>query len=304
MMNDQPFAYPMTPAWRAGALTPWGGDALARLFGKQIPDPHSGESLEASTLPGLCSTCPDGTPLDQLAGRPLPLMVKLLDAAQMLSVQVHPDDAYALAHEGKSGKEEAWLVLSAPPHAKLVYGLRPGTRLDALTPQTLEASLRWVEVRPGDCCYIPPGMIHAAGNGIVVYEIQQTSDVTYRFWDWGRLGADGKPRPLHWEDACRVSDPSLQLLPSRGTARALPGGEIVTYPTGSRFCLQLYLPADGAALPLREHPGFLFLTALDGATLACDGDTLFLPRGVTAYVPENHKPLTVSGGRLILSCEA
>ena len=123
-MTTERFAYPLLPAFRHGAQTPWGGDALARLFHKAIPDARTGEAMEASTLEGLESRLEDGRPLSALTGGPLPLLLKLLDAREPLSVQVHPDDAYAAAHEGgRQGKAEAWVILHAEPGARLVLSL-------------------------------------------------------------------------------------------------------------------------------------------------------------------------------------
>lgn len=299
---NKSFAYRMTPAYRHGSMTPWGGDSLRRLFGKDIPSDRCGESLEVSTLPGLCSTLEDGTSLETLCGGQLPLMLKLLDAKDMLSVQVHPDDEYAGLHENKLGKTEAWLILHAEPGAKLVYGLKPGTDLSALTPETIEEQLRWVSVQPGDCCFIPAGMVHAIGSGIVVYEIQQTSDVTYRFWDWGRVGTDGKPRTLHWQQACAVSDPDMQLDPSRGNTESVCGGSITRYPVGNRFCLErLSIESEMA---LSAHDSFLFLTALDPLTLCHGNETLELKKGETVFVPKGWRDLSVRGqGDLLLSAE-
>ena len=135
----------MHPAFRGGALTPWGGEKLRSVYGKPIRDVPTGESLEVSCIPGLESTDDMGVKLPELiarhgaafagkyAGQPFPLLLKLIDASESLSVQVHPDDAYAHAHEnGKLGKTEAWLILDAPEGSQLVYGIRPGTTLDSL----------------------------------------------------------------------------------------------------------------------------------------------------------------------------
>jgi mannose-6-phosphate isomerase len=138
-----------------------------------------------------------------------PLLVKLLDARQDLSVQVHPDDDYALAHEnGELGKTEMWYVLHAEPGARLILGLQPGTTRvafrEALEAGTLEDVLRYVPVGAGQAVPVPAGTVHALLSGIVVTEIQQNSDTTYRVYDWGRVGADGNPRPLHIEKALDV----------------------------------------------------------------------------------------------------
>ena len=203
----------MTPAYRWGAATPWGGEALRTMFRKQIPGEHTGEALEVSAIPGLESRDPSGNTLtelieqygERLTGKgfahPFPLLLKLLDAKDTLSVQVHPDDAYAACVEGKLGKTEAWHILFAAPGAELVYGVKAGTEKDALLNASrngaeVENLLRRVKVRAGETYYIPAGMVHAIGAGIVLYEIQQSSDVTYRFYDWERRDKEGRKREL------------------------------------------------------------------------------------------------------------
>jgi len=140
--------------------------------------------------------------VELLGGALFPLLVKLLDAHRDLSVQVHPDDAYAREHEhGEQGKTEAWYILAAEEGARLVYGLRPGTDSEAMKKALAEGTvvdlLTYLPVKAGDCVYVPTGTVHAVMSGTVVAEIQQTSDATYRLYDWGRLGNDGKPRELH-----------------------------------------------------------------------------------------------------------
>ena len=197
------------PAYRSDADTPWGGNSLRELFGKDTPSPVTGESLEASVLPGLESRLADGTPLSHIAPD-FPLLIKLIDARERLSIQVHPDDEYARANERANGKEtekkngktEAWVILAASPGASIVYGLRDGVSAGDLENALGKASvsgaeedvMRCVNVTPvkqGDVFFIPPGTVHAIGAGIILYEIQQSSDITYRVYDYGR------PRPLH-----------------------------------------------------------------------------------------------------------
>jgi mannose-6-phosphate isomerase len=136
-----------------------------------------------------------------------PLLIKLLDAKELLSVQVHPGDEFALKSEGKLGKSEAWVILNCEEGAKIAYGVNPGEKglRAAVEAGGIESCLNWVSVRPGDVYYIPAGTVHALGGGIQCYEVQQSSDVTYRFWDWGRVGKDGKPRELHTEKALDVA---------------------------------------------------------------------------------------------------
>lgn len=131
-----------------------------------------------------------------------PLLFKFLDACHDLSVQVHPDDARAgRLSPPDRGKTEAWYVIDAAPGSRIYAGLEPGTTRDDLA-DSLRAGrctdvLHSFEPRPGDCVFIPAGTVHAIGAGLLVAEIQQSSDVTYRLFDWNRVGADGRPRPLH-----------------------------------------------------------------------------------------------------------
>ena len=140
-----------------------------------------------------------------------PLLVKLLDAERNLSVQVHPRDAYAIANEdGDLGKTEMWYVLHARPDARLILGLKAGVSpaafRRAIQDGSLEDWLHYVPVRAGDAIFIAPGTVHAATKGLVLAEVLQNSDTTYRVYDWGRVGTDGKPRQLHIEKAMDVID--------------------------------------------------------------------------------------------------
>lgn len=286
--------YRLTPAYRHGKDTPWGGDALRRIFGKDIPDSHTGEALEASTLKGLESRVEDGRTLTEVAGGELPLLLKLIDAQEALSVQVHPDDAYAAAHEGgKLGKTEAWLVLHADPGARLVYGLLPGTDVTRLSGKEIEAHLRWVAVHEGDVLYIPAGMVHAIGGGIVLYEIQQTSDVTYRFWDWDRRDQAGNPRALHWDKACDVARVDLQLEAAKGEERAVEGGRIIRYLQTPYFILDRILA--GGDMPLAQEEGFQYITALGDCVLDDGQESIRIWKGDTVYIPPRAAGIRIKG---------
>ena len=143
-----------------------------------------------------------------------PLLIKFLFTTDKLSVQVHPSDSYAEAREGSPGKTEMWHVLKAEPGARLAIGFREdlvqAPRWDrsklrqAVESGAIEAMLNWMEVREGDTFFIPAGTVHAIGPGLVLCEIQQNSDITYRFYDYNRPGMDGRPRPLHIEQALDV----------------------------------------------------------------------------------------------------
>ena len=205
---------------------PWGGRVLAERFGKSLPagDVPIGESWELVSLPGNESRVARGplarrslSELQQewdaglLGGVPpvdgrFPLLIKFLDARQHLSVQVHPKPAADDPEGWAPGiKHEAWCILAAEPGAELFIGLRPGVtpadlQAAANTPAFADLLQRW-PASPGDCYYLPSGTVHALGAGIVVAEVQTPSDTTYRFYDWDRVGLDGRPRPLHIEAA-------------------------------------------------------------------------------------------------------
>jgi mannose-6-phosphate isomerase len=221
--------YPLTfePVFRDYV---WGGRHLETLFSRRLPPGIVAESWEISghassptrvdagtwqgrTLPEVLAAL--GRDLvgrhaeAMLARGKFPLLVKLLDANLDLSLQVHPDDAYASVYEnGELGKTEMWYVLHAEPGTELIYGLRSGITRDslraAIAHNTLETQVQRLSVAVGDCFFIPAGTVHALLAGAVVAEIQQNSDTTYRVSDWGRLGADGKPRPLHVDKALDV----------------------------------------------------------------------------------------------------
>jgi mannose-6-phosphate isomerase len=212
-------------------------------------------------------------------------------------VQVHPDDEYAAAHEhGKMGKSEAWLVLDAPQGSELVYGLKPGTGLQELRSAcekgkaAVEPLLRKVRISTGDVCYIPAGCLHAIGEGILLYEIQESSDITYRFYDWDRKDAEGKGRELHLEQALAVVDLNCAPLPVRvtdayGTRRLV---------NEDRFTLDVIRCGGVEFLP--EDGEFGFLTALQGElTLRWDSGEMELRKGETCFLPKNAPRLHLRG---------
>ena len=146
----------------------------------------------------------------------LPILAKLIDSNQPLSVQVHPDDAYAQKHENDNGKNEMWVILEAKENAQLVVGLNKvlsAQQLEqSIRDNTLEQHLNYVPVKQGDVVYIPAGTIHAIGAGITICEIQQSSNVTYRLYDYNRKDNDGNTRELHIDKGVHVS--SLDPFPS------------------------------------------------------------------------------------------
>ncbi len=163
------------------------------------------------SLRKLIEQYPDEILGDQPSTLQFPLLLKYLDCNRVLSVQVHPDDAYgATLSPPDLGKTEAWYVVEADPEAVVYAGLRPGVTADslrrAIQEGKTEETLHVIHPKAGDCIFIPAGTVHALGAGLVVAEIQQASDTTFRLYDWNRVDASGKGRPLHIEQAMDVID--------------------------------------------------------------------------------------------------
>jgi mannose-6-phosphate isomerase len=220
--SDRLYPYVLAPKETAAI---WGGDTLVTRFGKHAdPKATIGESWECwdenTVVNGELAGAKLGDLRAQLgaqlmgpidATRIFPVLTKFIDARQALSVQVHPDDSYAQRVEHQpNGKTECWYILEAQPDAELVLGwTRDMNRAEYETrvaDGTLGDVLRRVPVKPGDAFYLPAGTLHAIGAGIVLFETQQASDLTYRIFDWNRVGNDGKPRELHVAKAADVLD--------------------------------------------------------------------------------------------------
>jgi len=228
-MSNQNQLYPLkfTPIFKDYV---WGGRSFETQLGRAIPDGIVAESWEIAAHANGSTAVSNGplagVTLPQLleqwgvelvgsrnasmaqAGR-FPLLIKLLDANRWLSVQVHPEDAYALENESDLGKTEMWIVLHAEPGAEIIYGFKAGVDeaafAQALAEDRCEEWLHRLPIQNGDVVMVPAGSIHALGPGTLVAEIQQNSDTTYRIYDWGRENTT-TPRPIHIEQALAVLD--------------------------------------------------------------------------------------------------
>ncbi|MFD1020277.1 mannose-6-phosphate isomerase, class I [Thalassobacillus hwangdonensis] len=202
----------------------WGGTKLKELFGYEIPSDYTGEcwgisghangpsvikngSLEGKTLAEAWETNRELFGGEE--GDEFPLLVKILDSKKDLSVQVHPDDTYAREVEGENyGKTECWYVIDCEEGAEIIFGHHASTREELeqmIDDGQWDDLLRTVKVKPGDFFYVPSGTIHAIGAGIQILETQQSSDITYRVYDYDRVGQDGKKRELHLEKSKEVT---------------------------------------------------------------------------------------------------
>lgn len=244
--------------------TIWGGRALEKLFSRKLPSPRTGESWEICAHPQGMSRIRNGIwqgqtlqevierQPDMLLGagrkteRRFPLLVKYIDAGDDLSIQVHPPDDYAWQVEKQPGKTEAWYVIQAGPGAEIIYGLNEAISregfMQAVQKGTVAAAVRRVVVRAGDMILVPAGTVHSLLKGVVVCEIQQNSDLTYRIHDFNRTGPDGKPRMLHLEKGLAVTafgqQPSLHFTqdsitcPYFSVQKQLITGQLQDFPAG------------------------------------------------------------------------
>ncbi|MBN1558596.1 MAG: class I mannose-6-phosphate isomerase [Lentisphaerae bacterium] len=289
----------------------WGGRRIAERYGRDGTPSVCAESWEISSRPEGMSVVRNGPwagrTLAELTGalgaaligsvRPrhapeggFPLLIKIIDAAKRLSVQVHPNEANADAAGGEP-KTEAWVVLDAAPGAQVYAGLRPGTDRQtfeqAIRDETLEARLNPLPVRPGQAVFIPGGRVHAICEGCLLLEIQQNSNTTYRVYDWGRVGHDGKPRPLHvdralqtiaWDDTdAAAADP--EPLETEGPN---PRYRLADCPFFRIERLELRAPETESDPEQRAR---ILFTAEGTLTIEGGGRTETLPPGTSCLVP-------------------
>ena len=323
-MTNDPTAIPHRTTPRL-VERPWGGRRLGDFVDTPLPGPGpfgeawlAGPDAVVAAGPAAGATIGSlarrhgaafvGTaPADRFGDR-MPLLVKLLDAAEPLSVQVHPDDAYALREEAASGhlgKDEAWLVLAAQPGAVVSWGWRRDVDADevrrAAEGGDLGALLREEPVSPGDVIVNEAGVVHAVGAGVLLYEVQQASDLTYRLYDYGRLGLDGRPRPLHVDAALAVArlTPGDRPAPP---ARALAPGRTRLAHTRSFVLERWEVGGDAPAQQdwTVEERSLEVWTVLSGsAELVAGGVTLELATGGTAVVPAGVGPAGWRGAAVL-----
>lgn len=229
-----------------------------------------------------------------------PLLIKLIDACDRLSLQVHPDDEYAMRVEGEFGKTEMWYVVDCDEGASLIYGLKK--TIDKaeferrIRDNTIEEVCNFVPVKKGDVFFIPAGTLHAIGKGILIAEVQQNSNTTYRVSDYGRLGADGKPRALHIDKAIDVTKTEPPTVPYGAV------GDVITKDGQSvrRLASCPLFTADWVGLSDAEYAvesdGFVSAVVLSGeAKASWSGGSLEMKKGSSLFIPAGVR--TVLNGR-------
>ncbi len=299
---------------------PWGGGRLGRILGRTLPPgTRIGESWEISGHPGRVSRLPSGPALDEIlvevaeavvgrpwaAGDPFPLLFKFLDAGENLSVQVHPGAPTA---GGGLPKDEAWYILDAEPGAVLYLGFGRDVSAEEVRARaadgTLPEVLRAIEPRPGDFFHVSPGTVHAIGAGVVLAEIQQVSDTTYRLYDWGRTDREGRPRALHLEESIRHSHLSPEDAARYSPRpRPVPGGERLL--EGANFRVDRLRPG-GRRVSLVGSGRFRILTVLAGrGRLSWAAGDVEISAGRTLLLPAilGEVELRDDGGLLALAFE-
>ncbi len=308
----------------------WGGSRLNDDFSKNINIEKLGETWE-------CSTHPDGQSIvasgefegmllgDVLKANPhflgthprtegeLPIMIKFIDAKEDLSVQVHPDDEYAMKYEnGSLGKSEMWYVLDAKKDSKLVYGFRCDIKMDtlkkSLTDGTVEKYLQKVDVKKDDLFYIDSGTVHAIGKGVLIAEIQECSNITYRLFDYNRTDKYGNKRELH-------IDKALDVANLKGSSEPRQPLRIIKYRKGCAtelLCRCKYFQVERHIINTEQRcplPRFdtdynsfnvLLCTKGCGSLLINNGETINFFKGDCIFVPANSENLKIHGKTQIL----
>ena len=299
----------------------WGGRRLETVLGKALPGPELiGESLESGDDAVVSNGQFAGRMLKELveldgcgllgrhglaASEPFcdfPLLVKFIDATAVLSLQVHPDDEGA-RERGKRGKTEAWYIVQAEPGASLITGMSRMTDSDevrdSIQDGSFEELLERRIVSGGECLVVPAGTVHAIGAGVLLYEVQQNCDLTYRLYDWGRVDAQGNPRDLHLEDALRSLRSERHALPV-SPLRIDDWREMLA--ACRYFALERWSIAGGCSFIRSSDASFRLVSCIAGelSLHAPDSEPVDLATGRTALLPADLLGLRIEGNGTLL----
>jgi mannose-6-phosphate isomerase len=298
----------------------WGGTALAEKFGYEIPTEHTGECWAISAHPNGPSIIENGPyaglSLDELwkkhpelFGNPaqevFPLLTKILDANADLSVQVHPEDTYAKIHEnGDLGKTECWYILDCKDGADMIFGHNARTSeefIQQINEGRWDELLRRVKIKPGDFFYVPSGTIHALCEGTLVLETQQSSDTTYRVYDYDRRDSEGNLRELHLEKAIDVTTVPHKETGVTPTVEERENATVTTFVESEFFSVYKWDVHGKATFSEDQH--YLLVSVVDGdGTLIHAGERYPLKKGSHFILPVGFGEFELDGNaKLIVS---
>lgn len=291
----------------------WGGSKLHTYFGYDIPSDKTGEDWAISAHPNGPSVIKNGEfsgktlaevwqSNPELFGNPkeevFPLLTKILDANDDLSVQVHPNDAYAKTHEnGELGKTECWYVIDCEPGAELVYGHHAASQeefADWAKSGQWDKLLRKVAIKPGDFYYVPSGTIHAIGTGTLILETQQSSDTTYRVYDYDRTDDNGNKRELHLDKAIAVTTAPHHDAKPAITTSDRDGVSVTTFVSNSFFSVHKW-EVNGTASFEAEAPYTLVSIIAGSGGLEIGGTETAIQKGDHFLIPAPVKDWKISG---------
>jgi mannose-6-phosphate isomerase len=317
MSEENLYPYALQPKM-APAI--WGGHLLVERYGKEgDPAAPIGESWECWDENRVLNGPLAGkrvAELRALLGADLlgdidprdifPILTKIIDAHSSLSVQVHPDDAYAqrVEHQ-KNGKTECWYILDAKPGAELMMGWADNTSREEYEQRVADGSLgdilHRVPIKAGDAFYIPAGTLHAIGAGIVIFETQQASDLTYRIFDWNRTGPDGKPRELHVRKAADVLNYRKSTVrPVSALSYAYEGFQRTALIADTHFLVERILATEAAAQLSTHNRPLIVMALADALRVQCENGEVNLRPYETALIPAAARDVTISSTREVV----
>ena len=234
-----------------------------------------------------------------------PILVKLIDSKDNLSIQVHPDDEYALKNEGEYGKTEMWYIVDAKKGSGVYCGFKePVSKQkleEALKDGTVTSLLNFIEVKKGDCLFIPAGTVHAICGGILLCEVQQNSSVTYRLYDYDRIDASGNKRELHIGKALEVIDSDKVVTPNENS-KAIDGNVIQL--ASCKYFTACELTCNEEYVLNVDEDSFVSLTVVDGSgAIMADGNCISLDLGDTVFLPAGLGEVTLYGNLKAISAK-
>ncbi|MDM7862486.1 mannose-6-phosphate isomerase, class I [Staphylococcus borealis] len=274
----------------------WGGTALRDEFNYQIPNDLTGECWGISAHSNGPNEIENGKykgiTLDQVWEKnkalfgndprdKFPLLTKILDANDKLSVQVHPNDEYALEHENEYGKTECWYIIDANKDAEIIYGVNTQSKQELnefIDNKEFDKLFKTVQVKPGDFYYVPAGTVHAIGSGIMILETQQSSDTTYRIYDYDRKDKDGNTRDLHLEQSKDVIDVSNQNPNTNPIVECRSGQKFTQFVSNEFFTVEKW-DIQGVLEYEKPHD-YCLLTIIEGnGKINIDGEDFEIEKG-------------------------